>query len=120
MFEKRHQSLASRKIFLLRLLRNLGWGLLAIMCAQFLGMCGYHYLENMSWVDAFVNAAMILSGMGPVEILHTNSGKIFAGLYALFSGLAFILIVGLIFSPILHRFFHKFHLDTESSVKPKK
>ena len=118
--EKSHQPLASRKVFLLRLLRNILLGLIAIACAQFLGMLGYHYFENMSWVDAFVNAAMILSGMGPVEILHTNIGKIFAGLYALFSGLAFILIVGLIFSPILHRFFHKFHLDTEGTAKMKK
>jgi hypothetical protein len=117
MFEKYYQPIASRYIFFMRVLRSVLLGLLAIVVAQYIGMLGYHYFENMSWVDAFVNAAMILSGMGPMGPLLTKGGKIFAGFYALFSGLAFIMIIGLIFAPIVHRFFHKFHLDTEDDAK---
>lgn len=76
-----------------------------------LGMIGYHHFENMSWVNAFLNAAMILSGMGPVETLQTSGGKIFAGTYALFSGVIFLVVVGIIFAPVVHRFFVKFHLS---------
>jgi hypothetical protein len=75
------------------------------------GMCGYHLLEGMSWIDAFVNASMILSGMGPMGELHTTAGNVFAGSYALYSGLALILATGLIFSPIFHRVLHRFHLE---------
>lgn len=112
MFEKRHEPLASTSKFLVRLARNIILGLLLIAIAEYIGMTGYHYFENMSWIDAFVNAAMILSGMGPLSPLATNAGKIFAGFYALFSGLAFIFVIGIILAPILHRFFHKFHLDS--------
>lgn len=93
------------------LLRNGLMGLLLIFLALGLGMWGYHFFENMSWIDAFLNASMILSGMGPANDMHTNGGKIFAGSYALFSGLAFIAIVVIILSPIIHRFFRKIHLD---------
>ncbi len=111
MFERHHQPLASTRIFLLRILRSIIFGLLLIGVALLIGMLGYHHFEKMTWVDAFVNAAMILSGMGPFGPLATSGGKIFAGIYALFSGLTFILIMGIIFGPIAHRFFHKFHLD---------
>ena len=117
MLKKRYTPLPSKRIFLMHLLRNIALGLLAIVFAQYIGMLGYHHFENMPWVDAFVNAAMILSGMGPMGPLSTTGGKIFAGFYALFSGLAFIMIIGLIFAPIAHRFFHKFHIDTESEAK---
>ncbi len=86
-------------------------GLSFIAIALFGGMLGYHSFEHLSWVDSFVNAAMILSGMGPVDTLKTSAGKIFAGCYALFSGLAFITIIALILSPILHRFLIRAHLD---------
>lgn len=108
MTEKNH--LFKPPSFRRHLLRNIILGLISILIALFIGMVGYAYLENMSWVDAFVNAAMILSGMGPVELLHTTSGKIFAGCYAIFSGLMFILIIGLIFAPVIHRFFLRIHL----------
>lgn len=117
MFEKRHEPLVSISVFIARLARALLFGLLLVIAGEGIGMMGYHYFEKMSWVDAFVNAAMILSGMGPVTTLYTSAGKIFAGLYALFSGLAFILIIGIIFAPILHRYFHKFHLDTAIDTK---
>ena len=76
------------------------------------GMLGYHHFESMSWIDAFANAAMILSGMGPFGPLQTDSGKLFAGLYALFSGLAFITTAGIILAPVAHRLMHKFHLES--------
>jgi len=77
-----------------------------------IGMAGYHFIENMGWVDAFVNAAMILSGMGPVATLQTDAGKIFAGCYALFSGLMFITVTGIVLAPVAHRALHKFHLES--------
>jgi hypothetical protein len=75
------------------------------------GMVGYHRLENLSWLDAFENASMILSGMGPVSPVQTSAGKVFAGCYALFSGLMLITSMGVIFAPVFHRFLHKFHLE---------
>jgi hypothetical protein len=93
-----------------RVARGFALCLLITAFALGVGMVGYHSFESMSWVDAFVNAAMILSGMGPVSPLQTVGGKIFAGFYALFSGLAFITILGIIFLPAIHRFLHKFHM----------
>ncbi|MGA2869983.1 MAG: hypothetical protein ABSF34_12600, partial [Verrucomicrobiota bacterium] len=78
-----------------------------------IGMTGYHWLEKLPWIDAFLNAAMILSGMGPVASLQTSAGKLFAGCYALYSGIALISILGIIFAPVIHRFLHKFHLEDE-------
>jgi hypothetical protein len=75
------------------------------------GMIGYHLLEEMHWVDAFANAAMILSGMGPLTPLQTTGGKVFAGCYALYSGLVLILVSGLILAPVVHRLLHRFHLE---------
>lgn len=85
--------------------------LLLVAFALGIGMAGYRTFEPMSWVDAFVNAAMILSGMGPVSSLQTDGGKIFAGCYALFSGLAFLTSLGIVFAPVFHRFLHKFHVE---------
>ena len=95
----------------MHLLRNFIFALIFIGIALFIGMLGYHGFEKMGWVDAFLNASMILSGMGPVTVLTTVGGKIFAGCYALFSGLAFIAVMALMFAPILHRFFKKIHLE---------
>lgn len=111
MFEKRNEPLASTRKFLLRLIGSVGVGILIIAVALYIGMLGYHGYEHMSWIDAFLNAAMILSGMGPVVPLVTSGGKVFAGMYALFSGFLILVIIAVMFSPIIHRFFHKFHLD---------
>jgi hypothetical protein len=81
-----------------------------------LGMAGYHYTEGQPWIDAFANAAMILSGMGPLNPLGTFNGKLFAGCYALFSGLAFISAIGVVIAPIVHRLFHRFHLELEDGA----
>jgi hypothetical protein len=111
MFEHRSKPLLPRPQFYVRLARCAALALLLVAVALGVGMAGYHSFEPMSWVDAFVNAAMILSGMGPVSTLQTDGGKIFAGCYALFSGLAFITSIGVVFAPLFHRFLHKFHLE---------
>lgn len=104
-----------RRKFFAHLARNMIMANTLIFIALYVGMLGYHSFEHMSWVDAFANAAMILSGMGPLSPLQSTSGKIFAGCYALFSGLAFIVLVGLMFSPVIHQFFRKIHLDDEKT-----
>lgn len=111
--KKKEHSHLTHRFFVAHLARNLLIGVIFIISALYLGMLGYHEFEGMSWVDAFVNAAMILSGMGPLGALKTESGKIFAGCYALFSGLMFILILGIIFAPLIHRFFLKLQLSTD-------
>jgi len=75
-----------------------------------MGVFGYHYLEGQSWLDALLNASMILSGMGPVDILHTEAGKLFASFYALYSGVAFLVTAGILVAPIAHRLLHRLHL----------
>ncbi len=111
MFENRSEHLLPRRVFYRRLARHVAGGLALIAAMLGMGMIGYHVLEKLPWVDAFLNAAMILSGMGPVATLQTNAGKIFAGCYALFSGLAFVSVIGVIIAPVFHRFLHKFHLE---------
>lgn len=98
-------------LFIRRLGRNLLIGLGIIALSLLLGMAGYRHYEGMSWVDAYINAAMILSGMGPVTQLATDEGKIFAGSYALFSGIIFLVVIAVIFAPLIHRFLHKFHME---------
>lgn len=111
MFETKNQKVAHPYLFIKRMVRSIFFGLLIIILSLFLGMWGYHHYENMSWIDAYVNATMILSGMGPVSPLVTTGGKIFAGTYALFSGILFLVVIAVIFSPVYHRFMHQFHLD---------
>jgi hypothetical protein len=113
MFEHRTKPLLPRKVYYRRLARHAALGLAVIVVSLGIGMAGYHIFEKLPWVDAFVNAAMILSGMGPVATLQTDGGKIFAGCYALFSGLTLIAILGIIFAPVVHRALHKFHLEDE-------
>lgn len=112
-YERKSQPLLPVPKFLWRLGKNIIIGLLLISLAMAIGMIGYRLTEHMSWVDSFVNAAMILSGMGPMGQLATNAGKIFAGLYALFSGLTFILVIGVVFAPLAHRLIHRFHMSDE-------
>ncbi len=105
----------SKKVFLKRLSKNLFFGFIVIASSLFLGMYGYHYFENMPWTDAFLNASMILSGMGPESTLVTQGGKIFAGSYALFSGIVFLIVIAVVFAPVIHWFFRKFHLEDKNS-----
>jgi hypothetical protein len=106
------QSAAHQHKFYFHLIRNLLWACIFTSGSLYIGMLGYHVFEQMPWVDSFANAAMILSGMGPLSPLNTIAGKIFAGFYALFSGLAFVVLVGIIFSPVIHQFFRKIHLES--------
>ena len=115
MFEHRDLPLISRARFLLRLALSLGVALLVLAIVLGIGMVGYHSYEGMSWIDAYANAAMILSGMGPLTPLQSNGGKLFAGTYALFSGLTFITVVGVVLSPVVHRVLHRFHLEAIAS-----
>ncbi len=80
-------------------------------------MLGYRYFEGMEWIDAFANASMILSGMGPLTPLQTSNGKLFAGLYALYSGLALILATGILLAPVVHRLLHQFHLEEKTGAR---
>jgi hypothetical protein len=92
---------------------------MVLLLALAAGMVGYHFCEHESWLDAYADAAMILSGMGPLGPLKTRSGKLFAGCYAIFSGVVFLSTIGVIVAPIAHRLFHKFHLAPETPPKPK-
>lgn len=109
MYESRSQKPLPRAIFARRLLLHLGvaTGLLAVSLAA--GMVGYVQFEQLPWMDAFLNAAMLLGGMGPVDAPRTDAGKLFAGLYALYAGLVFIVSAALVFTPVLHRVIHHFH-----------
>ena len=111
MFEHRRQPLVPRPVYYRRLLRHGGIGLGMIGGALGIGVLGYHYAEGLGWLDALLNASMILSGMGPAAELKTDAGKWFASFYALFSGIAFITSVGVLLAPVIHRFLHKFHLE---------
>jgi hypothetical protein len=120
MFEHRKEQLLPRPYFYARVARAAGMGLLLALASLVIGTSGYHYLEKLNWLDAFVNAAMILSGMGPLAPLETSAGKLFAGCYALFSGLAFVTTTGVVFAPVFHRFLHKFHLEESKESQTKK
>jgi hypothetical protein len=117
MFEHHTSPLLSRRAFYHRVAKSLLLGFSVITFALAVGMAGYHFFEKMGLVDAFSNAAMILSGMGPFGPLTTTGGKIFAGCYALFSGLIFITVTGILLAPVAHRAMHKFHLETETKKR---
>ncbi len=112
-FEHHKKPLLSKKQFLHRQLRYAGFSLIILLCSIVMGTVGYHVFGNLPWIDAFLNASMILGGMGPVDRLDTNSAKLFASFYALFSGIAFIAFAGVLFAPVYHRFLHKLHLKIE-------
>ena len=113
MFEHHSAPLLPKSAFYTRLGISFFVGIGLIVISLVIGMIGYHRLEGLPWLDAFTNAAMILSGMGPLTELHTPSAKIFAGCYAIYSGFALITIIGIVLAPVVHRAFHKFHLDVD-------
>ncbi len=114
-YESKHEPLLSHWDFIQRFGKNLLLAAILVLESLGVGMCGYHFLESMSWLDSFVNASMILSGMGPAATLATPGGKLFAGCYALYSGLALVMISGLLIAPVVHRAFHRFHLEADDS-----
>jgi hypothetical protein len=110
LLERRHEALLPRRLFLWRLARWCTAAIAVVLGSLAVGICGYHYLGGLAWIDSLLNASMILGGMGPVDTIKTDAGKIFASVYALYSGLALIAVVGLMLTPILHRLLHKFHI----------
>ncbi|MFH0918308.1 MAG: hypothetical protein V1830_04155 [Candidatus Omnitrophota bacterium] len=117
MFEGKHQKIVPVSVFIKRLFIFIGIAMLLILFALAMGIAGYHWIAGFSWVDALLNASMILGGMGPVNPLTSTAAKIFASVYALFSGLVFIAVMGIVFSPIVHRMLHKFHIDDRDLQK---
>ena len=109
MYEKRTEPPASRRRFLLRLVRHAAAAVALLAASLAFGMMGYIYFEHLAWRDAFLNAAMLLGGMGPVDPPRTDGGKLSAGCYALFAGLVFMIAASVVLAPVLHRLLHKFH-----------
>lgn len=107
MYEHKTQPLATRATFYQRILKNIIIALFIMALCLSIGVAGYHYTDGVAWIDSLHNASMILSGMGPVVEIKTESGKIFSSAYALFSGVIFLSIVGFILAPAIHRIFHR-------------
>src|SRR5947209_1103492 len=120
MFERRHEPLLPLRAFAMRVARSLALALAIIAFALGAGVLGYHHLAGFAWVDSLLNASMILSGMGPVGDFRNDTGKVFASFYALFSGLVFITIAGIIVTPVAHRLLHWFHVEEEGKSKKAK
>lgn len=116
MFEHRSAPLLSTRAFVARQLRTLGLSAVLIAGSLAIGMVGYHWTQHLGWIDSFLNASMILTGMGPVNPMTTDAGKLFAGFYALFSGVAFLGVVGVLFAPLYHRFLHRFHVELDEGA----
>ncbi len=108
--ERRHEPLAPRSVFIQRVLIYLCFSIAIIVISLGIGILGYHYTEGLSWIDSLLNASMILGGMGPVDPLKTEAGKLFASFYALFAGMVFLVAVGVVFAPVVHRLLHSFHV----------
>jgi len=111
MYEHRRERLLPFDMFLRRVASHVALSGLVVSASLLIGMWGYAYFESLNWLDAFLNAAMLLGGMGPVESPQTSGGKLFAGLYALYSGMVFLVVAGMVLAPVVHRLFHKFHLE---------
>jgi hypothetical protein len=111
-FEHQHHQLISRRRFAGRMVKAIGLWLAITVVGLAIGMAGYAAFEDMPLADSYVNAAMILSGMGPLGELKTTAGKVFAGSYAIFSGLVIVIATGFVLAPIFHRVLHRFHMET--------
>ena len=113
MFERKHEKLASKLVFAKRMAASVLMASILISVALFMGILGYRYIAGFEWIDSLLEASMILGGMGPINPLATTGAKMFASGYALFSGLVFIAIMGIILAPATHRMLHKFHIDED-------
>ncbi|HLX79016.1 MAG TPA: hypothetical protein VKS43_00370 [Burkholderiales bacterium] len=111
MYENRTRPPISHAAFIVRVVRNAAVAFALTLLSLAIGMAGYRFLENLSWMDAFLNSAMLLGGMGPVNNPVTPAGKLFAGCYALYAGLVFLIVAGLLLVPLLHRILHLFHWE---------
>ncbi|TAK92316.1 MAG: hypothetical protein EPO06_00440 [Burkholderiaceae bacterium] len=111
MFEKKHQPVLPLQSFIHRMVRHFLVAMGIVGLGLGIGVLGYHYIGALGWVDSILNASMILAGMGPVDALSSDAAKLFAAAYALFSGVLFLIGMGVMVAPVLHRFLHHFHLD---------
>ena len=111
MYETRQHPPLPPERFMRRMFLHAGASTILLLLSLVLGMTGYMHFEHLAWRDAFLNAAMLLGGMGPVDAPRSDAGKVFAGLYALYAGLVFLIVAGLIVAPVGHRVLHKFHWD---------
>lgn len=116
-YESKNEKLVPREVFLRRLGRNAGVALSIIAVSLVVGIIGYRTLEGMGWIDAFLESAMLLGGMGPIQAPETVAGKLFAGVYALYSGILVIGTAGIILAPIFHRLLHSLHVEDEDDEK---
>lgn len=117
MYERKTQPLAALGVFYTRVAKNIGIAMLILAVCLFIGIAGYHYTDNIPWIDSLHNASMILSGMGPVVEIKSVGGKVFSSAYALFSGVVFITNIGFILAPAVHRFFHRLHVEDDDDNK---
>ena len=115
MYESRRHRPLPRPHFIRRMLWHVAVATALVLGSLLIGMAGYAHYEGLAWRDAFLNAAMLLGGMGPVEVPRTEGGKLFAGLYALYAGLVFLVAVGIVLAPLVHRLLHKFHWDADGA-----
>jgi hypothetical protein len=111
MYEHKSQQLLPRNRYLWRLIGHASAAFSVMLCSLAVGILGYHFLGGLSWIDSLLNASMILGGMGPINELHTTAVKIFASFYALFSGIVFLVIAGILIAPFIHRLLHQLHLE---------
>ena len=116
-FEHHRQPLADRRLFARRVVRYIALSSAIILGSLAVGVIGYHYTEGLPWLDSLLNASMILGGMGPVSVITTTGGKIFASVYSLFSGIVFLAVAGITIAPIAHRMLHKLHLAVDDEEK---
>jgi hypothetical protein len=116
-YEHLGEPLLPRRKFLYRVWQHFLVALAVVAVSMLIGMSGYHWLAGFSWIDSFLNAAMLLGGMGPVGDIPSDSGKLFAGFYALYSGLVLIVSAGVLLTPVLHRLMHHLHLEGRAGTK---
>ncbi len=111
MYEDRRSPPLSRAMFFRRLGRHFGLAALVLGASLVGGVLGYRYFEGLAWRESFLHSALLLAGMGLVQLPHTPSGTVFVGLYALYAGLVFLVVTGMVFAPVVHRMLHRFHWD---------
>lgn len=115
-YEHNSEPLLPTRLFIRRLINHFSFGFAVIAASLAIGIFGYHFFEGLNWLDSLLNASMILGGMGPVNEIKTVAGKVFASFYALFSGIVFLMTVGIILTPLVHRFLHKLNIEKKASI----
>jgi hypothetical protein len=119
MYEGKRHPLITRRRFLRRMAKHSAAALGFVAFSLAVGMWGYMGYESLDWREAFLNSAMLLGGMGPVDMPHTNAGRLFAGFYALYAGFVVLVVVGLLMAPVIHRFLHRFHWADEEKSRAR-